>query len=856
MQKRLIYIALLFIGFTLCFSFASAQCRGVDGDITWERSNEGILTLSGIGKMKHYTHTYGNGRDDTNAPWAYDSDKWPNSDMYVSDSIVSVEIIAGITNIGTRAFYNFHNLSSVSIPNSVISLGNYVFYNCQSLTSITIPNSVTELGINVFKDCSELISISFSSNITNINNGTFYGCTNLANFVIQDNVTNIGNRAFQDCKSIKSINIPTSITTIGNNVFNGCINLTDVYFEGDAPSDISENAFQGASFTAHYPAKNETYTDEYKQDYGGSISWVATVDGGTCGDNIKWIIDENDMLTISGTGNMNDYRDPIDINSVGEEVPWGYENIKAISISDGIEYIGNSAFAQTQITELTIPDSVKRIGFSAFRDCEDLKRINIPNGVTIIPANIFNGCCNLKSITIPENVIRIEKNAFSGCSIIDNIIIPMSVTLISEKAFSGCVGLKNIYLSGNIPYFSQNCFYNTSAIIHYPYDNETYTEEVMQDYGGNIVWEKKPIQSGNCGKNAKWELSVDGILKICGTGNMQGYPAGATPWYAYREAILSIVVEDGITRISNNAFRSFPNLQSVELPNTLNSIGDRAFMEDRELETIVLPDSIFGIGAKAFMSCSKLKSITIPRNVKWLAPTDNDSSTNHGDLFYGCSSLSNVYFEGDIPNINESAFRGASFIAHYPLGNKTYTHKSKQQYEGNVVWVTNPEHEHLPSQTFIENMVNPTCAIEGGYDFVKYCTICDDELSREHIVLAKEPHELNILMQAISPTDTTPGRSEEQKCLVCNTVIGGNTIPPLNELNVLYLPNGIRNINYEAFMGDAFQAVIVPDTCIFISIRAFAKCKNLLYVRIPQNLAQIADNAFKDCDNLIMIDRK
>ena len=112
-------------------------------------------------------------------------------------------------------------------------------------------------------------------------------------------------------------------------------------------------------------------------------------DSGKCGENLTWTYKEaTKTLTISGTGEMNDYSDP-------NYAPWySYrENILKVSIGG----------------------SVTTIGSFAFRDCSSLTSITIPNSVTSIDRGAFYGCSGLTSITIPNSVTSIGESAFSGC---------------------------------------------------------------------------------------------------------------------------------------------------------------------------------------------------------------------------------------------------------------------------------------------------------------------------------------------------------------------------------------------------------------------------------------------------------
>lgn len=143
------------------------------------------------------------------------------------------------------------------------------------------------------------------------------------------------------------------------------------------------------------------------------LSVSAEIQTGKCGDNLKWTLDGNGVLTIAGTGKMYDYEYIEDKNGVeSNNIPWGHE-IRQVKIQQGVTSIGNFAF----------------------EFCKNLTIITIPNSVTTIGHYAFDGCSSLKSITIPDSVTAIGKGTFSECSSLANITIPDSVTSIGDYAF-------------------------------------------------------------------------------------------------------------------------------------------------------------------------------------------------------------------------------------------------------------------------------------------------------------------------------------------------------------------------------------------------------------------------------------
>ena len=118
-------------------------------------------------------------------------------------------------------------------------------------------------------------------------------------------------------------------------------------------------------------------------------------------------------------------------------------NIEAIS-ADRAESGDNSIYFSgcTNLKNITLPKSVKEIGYKAFAGCENLLTIALPNKVTKIGEDAFYGCSALQSITIPVGVEYIGGRAFRNCTALQSISLPNGIEYIRDGAFEGCHSLK------------------------------------------------------------------------------------------------------------------------------------------------------------------------------------------------------------------------------------------------------------------------------------------------------------------------------------------------------------------------------------------------------------------------------
>lgn len=127
-------------------------------------------------------------------------------------------------------------------------------------------------------------------------------------------------------------------------------------------------------------------------------------------------------------------------------------NLTSVTIPNTITEIGTQAFyGCTGLTTVTMGNGIRTIGKNAFQNCYSLTSIAIPNSVRTISWYAFEGCEGLTSVTIPNSVSTIGNYAFRHCSSLTNITIPNTVTSIGSEAFNGCTGLTSVTVLATTP---------------------------------------------------------------------------------------------------------------------------------------------------------------------------------------------------------------------------------------------------------------------------------------------------------------------------------------------------------------------------------------------------------------------
>lgn len=115
-------------------------------------------------------------------------------------------------------------------------------------------------------------------------------------------------------------------------------------------------------------------------------------------------------------------------------------------LPEGLDSIGKEAFQKNYITEVTIPESVRAIGVTAFYDNQSLKSVTLNNRMELIRESLFNSCKNLAVVHGGKNVKNIFYRAFYSCDSLRSIKDVVPVT-IAREAFSNCRKLENFNFS-------------------------------------------------------------------------------------------------------------------------------------------------------------------------------------------------------------------------------------------------------------------------------------------------------------------------------------------------------------------------------------------------------------------------
>ena len=661
---------------------------------------------------------------------------------------------------------------------------------------------------------------------------------------------------------------------------------------------------------AQLPEAEEIFTSLF--EYFNSLTAPASdvLASGTCGENLTWVLTDDGVLTISGTGAMANYYFPW-----GEYTPWYEERarITSVVLQEGVTSIGEYAFSEcSSLTDITIPERVTSVGYSAFSGCSSLTGITIPQGVTSISGGVFAECSSLTSITIPDGVTSIGSLAFSGCSSLTSIAIPDGVTSIGVSAFSHCTSLTGITIPDGVTSIGGGAFSGCSSLTNITIPDEvTAIESDVFSGCSGLISITIPDGVTSIGVSAFsgcssltsitipekvtsiGEQAFNGCSNLTSVTIPEGVISIGSHAFLGCRGLTSITIPEGVTSIGYSAFGGCSSLTSITIPDGITSISNGLFSGCSSLTSITIPEGVTSIGNGAFGGCSNLPAITIPQNVSSIGER----------AFYSCTQLKEITFQGNAPTIGSSAFTDVTATAYYPAGNATWTSDVMQNYGGTITWVPYDSHEH----SYTAAVTAPTCT-ERGY--TTYTCDCGDSYVADYVDATGHTEET---IPGKAATCTEDGLTDGKKCSVCGEILeeqqtipaGHNFVdgvcsgcgaitgscgakgdnltyilttdgvltifgsgdmkdyydfhstPWYNQrtkITSLVVMDGVNSIGYDTFEDCTnLISVLLPNSVSRIEYAAFNNCSKLSTITIPEGLASLGDYAFSGCSSLTAV---
>ena len=777
-------------------------------------------------------------------------------------ALESVSLPSTLKLVGRYAFNGCKALQTVSIPEETTAIEAYAFQNCEVLSQISLPASLTTLSYGVFSNCASLGQIALPAGLNEIPDSLFQG-TGLTSVSIPDSVSAIGVSAFANCRELTSVSLPYAMNTIANGAFRSAEKLTDVSFAGTAAD--AEKLIIGLNNTALINAA-WTYTD--------SVGSYPSAKEGVLSPDFDWRLDFNGTLIVSGRSAMPDCNSSFHapwnryaaqirtliiepgVKTVGSYTFSDFTNLTSVSIPDTVTSIGEGAFSNDvslkQITipqsvteiryrafagsgleEITLPDSVIEMEGSIFSDCDQLTALHLPAGLTTVPDSLCWDAEALTTITLPDQVRKIDYSAFWYCDSLAEISLPSSLQVVNGSAFTGCKNLKDVVFRGTAA---------EASLIHIALDNEPLVNATWHctDREGGYP----AATSGRLTADMTW-MAADGVLTITGTGIMPDFEYEApAPWHALAAEIERVEVSAGVDNIGNYAFSQLTALKEAALPDSVKRIGTDAFANTRSLTAltlpaglttlegnafsgsglteIILPDTLTSMGWGVFFDCEKLEKVTLSAGLTALPES----------AFWYCRALTALEIPDGVTTISPDALYGCSKLAEISLPDTILTVGSGA-FNGCSA-LTDVTYRGKKANASTMSIASGNAALTGAAWHFQ-----DGDGSYP----AATSGALTASLQWRVEGDTL-------------TITGRGTMPSFSgtsapwqvhagSIQKIVLEDGLKTISDNAFSGfNQLQEVAIPNTVTSIGRQAFSSASALKTVTIPDSVTSIGDYAF------------
>ena len=804
--------------------------------------------------------------------------------FHYCEALVDCVLPAGLERVENSGFFGCEEWTGVDdIPSSVTFIGEYAFAECKG-TKLVIPEGNTSIGKFAFYGYEETLrEIVLPSTLRTLGDSVFSYAKNVKEIVIPEGVTSIGDQCFGISNSLESLILPSTLKSIGEEAFKlgqGTENkLSEVYIPSSVTS-IASNAFSGRdgikiiadnAFTA---AAKFASDNGYKLELRDSDADFEIVDGvlkgyhGTSTDIVipstVTEIGEGVFVTEEGEEGVeiSKVTIPSSVVRIGKDAFNGCELTSVVFEGENLAEIGESAFAYcTKLPEITLPEGLKVIGKAAFQGTSAIKSINIPASVESIGESAFNTCSELTEVNFADDnkskLKTIGKKAFYQCVRLGTLDIPEGVTTIGDQAFRTSAGLKHVYLPSTLTNFGTSAPAVFSDVNN---ANLSGTDELLSI----TVEDGNPVYS-----------SKDGLLYTADGETLLFCPSGITG---------TVTVADGTKTIGSSAFQR-SKADHVVLHETLQTIGSSAF-KSSGFASVEIPDSVTSIGYYAFFNCNKLKSVGFGQNLRTIE-----------DGAFSLTPLENASLPASLESIGDDAFDSLKNYVRIEnpgtvLGNGFISSHSNITVYG---------HSGSTAEKYVNDAktrLGDSCGLtfKSIDAFVKVTKITLDKT--ELALKQREIYNLNVTIEPDNAThkdlvykslDTKLATVDENgkitalrpgtvtirvlstdgvyaDCVL--TVEADESLSDflidergyitgyVGELTDLVIPASVENRAVVGIAAGAFAdnrnitSLVLPDTLKEIESRAFSHCVNLGSVTFGSGLEVIGERAFEYCTHL------
>lgn len=316
----------------------------------------------------------------------------------------------------------------------------------------------------------------------------------------------------------------------------------------------------------------------------------------------------------------------------------GFKNVTEITIPGSVKVFNATLQNMKQLKTLTFDEGVDEIASgSVVSGCKSLTTIHLPSSLQKLSGTgTFSGASALTDITLPEGIAITEGSTFSECTSLESIELPASITTIPSSMFAGCSALERVTAKGTITAIGNGAFGSVTdwndqetadtALTEIP-DLSQVTSIGDRAFYGCSALETVDLHSVTTMGYAAFQ-GCDALSGEIDLSKLEVIPGHA---FCYDPNITSVITCPTLRSIGDWAF-IWADISTISLPETLKSIGTYTFYKASLSGTVALPDSLTQLGASAFSGCEKVEAIQIGSGL-----TDIPK-----DAFDGCTNLKTI----------------------------------------------------------------------------------------------------------------------------------------------------------------------------------------------------------------------
>lgn len=779
---------------------------------------------------------------------------------------------------GTRLIcYPYGKTSKAVIPESVTTVGSYGFRyaRCQGIDfsntevieeyaffqsrikgDLVLPDNITSIGGYSFANNYFILTLTFGNGFEKIPEYAFASCTAIDDINFSDSITTIGAYAFESCVSLPEVNLNESIVEIEKCAFFRCFEVQYLNFAENGEL----RSIGGAAFL---------FNDIKTLDFPRSLECIAE-------EAFRMNV-YLESVTFAMDGNLRE---------IGGYAFCDLIYITSLELPESLEKIGECAFSNTFVSEISIPKNLSSLAGNAFSSCRYLTAIEVSeenpyynsidgavysedgsvfvsypsgnttleyevlSGVKRIGVGAFMGSVYLKDVSIPDGTEAIGASSFEASNVF-YVRIGSGLNTIDARAFAMAKNLRSVNLPEGLEKVGQFAFLNTDSLNSLTIPESITVLEQFSFYGAGARYYVLPVTLTRIEGYSLAENRYLSSLNIPDRVEYIGKGAFLENWNMER---VNISENTSLTRIAYGAFSSC-GLTSFNVPANISTMAQGAFAGCYNLKTITFSENskIESISAYMFNGCTGLQNISFGNgselssiqahgfegmlSIKSVDLSNTKLKEIDNFAFRFCENLTELSIPEGVENIGRFAFYGCSSL-------KDISIPSSVEHIGRFAFIDAKN----VSLYFASETLPLYLDEDWDYDVKGYylgVTEVKEEGDWRYALLTSG----DVALIDYYGDDTAIDLSSLE--LGGSIVNIGGEVFANSALEEIILPSSLVTIQNEAFYNSKLKAVTIPESVTFIGRSAFADTPigSLIFAGVPQ-IKVVEQSAFENTSKL------